>query len=836
MADKDRTDKKSVLVTEDKTGGPSNWTKEDTDAFLSTMKKRYARCVESEKDNRRDSLEDLEFLDGRQWDPDEEKRRAKRFRPCLTDNRLPTYVDQVVGDERQNRPRVQIKPVDSKGDIRIARIREGLIWGIEFRSNAEMIYDYACEMQVSCGFGAWRVLTRYTEENPFIQEIYLERIPNPFNVYLDPDAKDPVYADAKYGFIVEKVLIEDFKDMYPGQDTTSISMHDQGVDKTEWINSEYVRVLEYFIRKPVPATFCLMNDGSVMLKEDAEKAIKEWGEYFSKTTDSALANIASFPVNPDTAQPPQPPQPSQDTQPVSGSPLAAGTFDVGPAGQPTPVEASPPALGASLQGLFSMPQKPEIVREKKSYRYVIKHYICTAYEIIKEEDFPGEFIPIVMVIGKERNVNGKKKVRGLVRNAKDPQRLLNYWTTSAAETIALAPKTPWLGTDKMFEGYEGDYASAHIENFPFLKFNPDPRMPNTFPQRAQPINPPVAIFAEVDKAVESIKHAVGMFNADVGDVGPERSGLAIMQRKQPGDIGTFAFIDNLSRSICHSGRIINSLIPYVYDTERDVRIRNIDDTETFVPINTIADRALEMIRNNPDHYDQISADDLEKMIARGGEFGGHAKYNDITVGKYGVVVKVGPSYATQRDMAAQNLISLVQAQPQLAMIAGDILVKNMDFPGAEELSERLRKALPPGIVKLRPGEKPPEPQGPTPEQQVQLAKLDVEKAKIEVEKGRMKVEEFRRTIEKEKLDVQEVRLQTEKIKAINQLNEANASTRQLILNLIAEVLGVSPAQKAIMAARANQIQSEADMNNAMNPTVTGSGIVSPEPEPVTGEE
>ncbi len=64
-----------------------------------------------------------------------------------------------------------------------------------------------------------------------------------------------------------------------------------------------------------------------------------------------------------------------------------------------------------------------------------------------------------------------------------------------------------------------------------------------------------------------------------------------MQRQKPGDVATFAFIDNLTRSIAHSGRVINEMIPEVYDTERDVRIRNADETEDFAPVNTTAGRA-----------------------------------------------------------------------------------------------------------------------------------------------------------------------------------------------------------------------------------------------------
>ena len=161
----------------------------DERAFLDLATKRLKREIDADEHNRQAAVEDLKFLNGDQWDPAEEQRRRLRGRPCLKTNELPKYVNQVVGDMRHNRARIKVRPIDSAGDVNIARIRSGVIANIEYLSNAEAIYDYAGEMATSCGLGAWRALTRYTEENPFLQEIYLERIKNPFLVYLDSIGK-----------------------------------------------------------------------------------------------------------------------------------------------------------------------------------------------------------------------------------------------------------------------------------------------------------------------------------------------------------------------------------------------------------------------------------------------------------------------------------------------------------------------------------------------------------------------------------------------------------------------------------------------------------------------
>jgi hypothetical protein len=148
----------------------------DEREFLDLATKRLKREIDADEHNRQAAIEDLKFLNGDQWDPAEEQRRRLRGRPCLKTNELPKYVNQVVGDMRHNRARIKVRPVDPAGDVNIARIRSGLISNIEYLSNAEAIYDYAGEMATSCGLGAWRVLTRYTEENPFICEELLEGV------------------------------------------------------------------------------------------------------------------------------------------------------------------------------------------------------------------------------------------------------------------------------------------------------------------------------------------------------------------------------------------------------------------------------------------------------------------------------------------------------------------------------------------------------------------------------------------------------------------------------------------------------------------------------------
>jgi hypothetical protein len=752
----------------------------DEHAFLELATKRLKREIDADDHNRQAAIEDLKFLNGDQWDPAEEQRRRLRGRPCLKTNELPKYVNQVVGDMRHNRARIKVRPVDSAGDVNIAKIRSGVIANIEYLSNAEAIYDYAGEMATSCGLGAWRVLTRYTEENPFVQEIYLERIKNPFLVYMDSNAKSEVGADSKYGFCLEKVTREEFEERYPDEEPPGDALKvGKGVANEVWFENDAFFIADYYVIESEKTDMVLTEDGQTWKKEEFEEKLAEWIE-------AEKAKIL-FPAPP--ALPARPrwrgdtPPTTETTRGVSPQllgaterlPVSPMGAPPGPPGMPsTPPVQSPNPSVAGQQGQQSPsvlplikppapvpPPSLTIAKEREVEYPKVRHYAICADRILDgPNDVPGKYIPLVVVKGPERVIEGKTYVRSLIRDAKDPQRLLNFWVTDAAEIVDMIPKAPWIGTAKQFEGYEQDYAAANAENFPFLKYNIDQGAPP--PQRMNPPNPPTAVFEQIGQAKQAIKDTIGMFGSEVGDKGPELSGKAILQRQKPGDVGTFAFIDNLSRAIAHCGRVINEMIPEVYDTQRDIRIRNVDDTETFVPVNTTAGAALDAVMRNPEQYQGMDKNKLIRLAAKNGR---NARYNDLTAGKYDVVVTTGPSYSTQRQEAAQSLERLVAAYPPIMKIAGDLVYKFQDFLGAEEIAERVEKTMPPTLVPPKEGE--PRIQPPPPP--LVLVKME-----------ELKVKQMHLEVEKEKLLVQ-------KLKALKEAQETSGEVRKMLLGLLGEI-------------------------------------------------
>jgi hypothetical protein len=243
------------------------------------------------------------------------------------------------------------------------------------------------------------------------------------------------------------------------------------------------------------------------------------------------------------------------------------------------------------------------------------------------------------------------------------------------------------------------------------------------PKRELPPQLSSAMAHELARMEHDIMSAMGIYQASLGDQGAETSGKAILARQHQGNVGSFVYTDNFQAAMIYSTKIIMDLIPYVYDTERIIRIVGEDGAEKTVPIN---------MRKQSPLLNNIS-DVSEDLISEPKE--GVTEYiNDLSVGQYDFVITIGPSYDTQRTEALQMLLDLIKSYPQFAQATIDLIVKNIDIPGGEELLKRAKKLVPIGIRGLDPGEEPPEPQGPSPEERIKMKELELS-ALEEMRKG-----------------------------------------------------------------------------------------------------
>lgn len=321
------------------------------------------------------------------------------------------------------------------------------------------------------------------------------------------------------------------------------------------------------------------------------------------------------------------------------------------------------------------------VADRKVRSHKVTQQVLDGVEVLETVDWVGKFIPIIPVYGDDIVVEDKRHLRSLIRDAKDPQQMFNYWRTSATELVALAPKAPWVGPTG-FANSDPKWETANSQSHAYLEYDG-----NQAPQRVPFAGIPAGAIQEALNCADDMKSIMGLFDASLGAKSNETSGRAILARQREGDVSNFHFADNLSRAIRHAGRVILDLIPKVYTTARIIRVLGADGTPQNVPINQ---QVILQEGQPPQPAPQPAAPGLPAPAVPDGSI---LHVFDLTAGKYDLTVETGPSFTTQREEAASQMMELLRAFPQAAPYIGDILAKNLDWPGADEIAKRLQTVI-----------------------------------------------------------------------------------------------------------------------------------------------
>lgn len=328
-----------------------------------------------------------------------------------------------------------------------------------------------------------------------------------------------------------------------------------------------------------------------------------------------------------------------------------------------------------------VPPDKQILRRRDVQKRKVVCSKINALEILEESTWPGIYIPLVPFFADDIDVDGKRHMAGIVRDAKDPQRMYNYWVSSGTEMIALAPRAPFVGVAGSFAGHEGKWNLANVKNYPYLEYEPisiagSPAPP---PQR-QTFEPPVqAITLMTRQADNDLKSVVGIYDPTLGQNKSDQSGRAVALLQKQSDISNLNFSDNLSRAIRYTGKLLLDLIPKIYDAPRMQRIINPDGSVDHVGV------------YNGEQMKGMSPQQVQTML-------GVNKVYDVGTGRYDVTVSVGPSYQTKRQEAVASQIEVLKVlPPQFASAVIDMVIRNMDWPQSQEMADRIKKLLPPQL-------------------------------------------------------------------------------------------------------------------------------------------
>jgi hypothetical protein len=381
-------------------------------------------------------------------------------------------------------------------------------------------------------------------------------------------------------------------------------------------------------------------------------------------------------------------------------------------------------------------------------------HLVTGWQILSGPyEYKLNRLPIIRMTGRVVTLEDKRVRYGLVRFMKDAVRLKNFWRSVAAEHLGYSPKAQWMATESAVEGREEMIRKAHMSRDPLLVFNDEA----VFGQNVQRVEPPqlqMALLNEANINTQDMKDVTGIQDASLGIKSNETSGKAIMARQREGDIASLTFYDNGNASILEGGDVINQLIPQIYDATRVVRLIGEDETPKLMKVN--------------DPFDPKSP--------------------DLSIGGYDVALSTGASYTTRRAEAAEAMMQAIQVWPQLIQVAGDVIAKAQDWPGADKLAERLKKTIPPQFL-----DEEDRVEGGTYVDPAQMEEAMAKLEELEKENFMMKVEAKAKS---EELVIKKYDAETQRIRA---LSDNEVDNTKLNMDGIAEILAHTREERKLEA-------------------------------------
>lgn len=604
--------------------------------------KRHKQCADWESTARSNAKDDLRMSVADAYNQFAWPREALIARqprggvakPCLTFPLIQQHNQHVINNAQQNQMGIKVNATGFGATSEAADGIEGLIRHIEYQSNAQQnAYYTAIKFQVRIGIGWTHIVSDYGPGDTFDQELYIRSIPDPMNVWLDPDCQEPDKSDARWGQIGQDMPRKEFEAKYPDHaDAPGVQAGFAGPDYTRgWADKDTVRVVRYY----------RLNE-----------------------TDDTLYAV------PDLTMPgPIDDEGNSVIDPMTGAPMV---------GQHVP---------AGMMRGSEMPEGLEEIARAQQFpsRPIadpqVEYFVIAGHEIIERGETVFDHIPLVPWIGQEDVIDGSFDRWGHTRQLVDAARMYNYSASEFVGLTALQSRAPFMGDARAFEGHEDAWASANLGNAAFLPYNstdPDTAQPIAPPQRLDPPTAPSAAMQGMANAEHQMQLVSGQFDAQMGAPSNERTGVAIQQRQRQGDTATYHFTDRQGAALRLTGKILIGAIPKVYDTQRAIQILGLDGKRTGVVVDPSLPTAHTEVQPSAPPPGQQPDPNAEAILAI-----------NPKVGRYDVEADVGPAYGTRRQEAFNAISQILSSAPMLVDKIGDLLMQSADFPLADEMAKRL---------------------------------------------------------------------------------------------------------------------------------------------------
>jgi Phage P22-like portal protein len=638
------------------------------------------------------------FVLGRQWDNDEEDMLVKNNKVPLQFNKLGTLINTLLGEQQQNTPQLEVVPL-SDCDEETASIRQMIVKDTMLSTDAKSVYQIAAKQAFVGGFGAFLVDTDYVHAKSFDQGIIYRHFKDATRCYWDVGADHPNKIDGMrcgyisrmtrqkfrsiYGKDIEEKIKKDSGALSQSQEEIALSTENQSSENPfTWSDGNGITIIDDYVRKYTNDTLYKLSNGRILNQDEMDELIEN-----SKSTNSHMREekrLLEF-LNEDS---------------VDFDALETNTM---------PSED----IEESEEDIMTLYDDGEMVRiedSKPCKRSTIIHRKIAGEYVLDESEFPSDDLPLLFVDQNSYyDKNGKQICRPFIIDAIDAQRYLNYLGTQSAYMLKISRYDQWIGSKKNVQSLDTQQAWKDPSTVKgLLHYDESPT--GAKPEQVRPPELSRSLMEQYQRALDDMYTSTGLYPSRLGQVGNEVSGAAIDARTRQGSYSTYVAFNSINMAITAGGKIVNQMIPRVYDSERILNLMTPDKGRQNIVVNQQMDEYGEKIRN------------------------------DIRKGSFDVILQAGPSYEGQKAQALESIAMALKANPTMFNLVADLYAENLPLLNTIELRNRLKTLVPPEILEAgKTGQMPQQAQQPNPENQMVMAEIQFKQQQIEIEKQKLQI-------------------------------------------------------------------------------------------------
>lgn len=595
--------------------------------------------------------DDMNFVLRDQWSAVERSEFSRLFKPAMTFNKLYDTCKKVLGEQRKNKPDLIVRSLTGKADQQQIDLRADLVRTIAYQSQNDLVYQTAFKQALMMGYGAFEICLEYENPRSFNKVIRYDLITDVTKTSFDPTAIKPHKADGNFcarQFVYTK---DEFYATFPNV-INAVSYSDpRSLLDFQWETRDTIVVCKYTTKEWFPLKILLLTDGSTVTEQ-------EW----------------------------------EDMQPD--------------------IEIKKKlAAGAQVVDKMILNSIPEIHGERMSKDYKIRQYLLTQNRIIKFNDWPSKYLPMIFVDGDSNFLNGQQYTRSFIHEAKDAQKFVNYVGSEVAAEIKNRRREQWLLTPDNILGNEQMWRNPELQ-IGGLVAKPDPKT-GMMPQKMPPWELSQTLLAQYQRGNQDIREILG-FSESEALQGRDMSGKARRERKLEGSMSAYVWFDNLNQAVEQGGRVVLDLLPEVVgENERHMVVSKADGRTDSITLNKETGKT------------QAG----EKIIE-----------NKLDQGNYDIEIDTGPSFAVQKDVALEFFAMTIAENPQVFPLIADLWASQLDLQQMPQIKERLTNLVPPEILAKERGEPPPLKQ-PNPQEMMMQQQMKAQQQQMMMNEQKMHLEE-----------------------------------------------------------------------------------------------